>query len=192
VWLTGLSQSEKLDIYWWTHRWIYKWWKWRKLCHASWLYSSEVSLCCGFHEMWKGEGHEELDHLTSQIIRSFQKWARIALSVWRLSMVWTVQGSNSGGGEIFCTSPDWPWSSPSLLYSGYWGIPQGYSNWGVALTTLPRLLLRLKKKRSCTSAPTASLLDLLWGELFLYLYSKSLQSEGIMTVVDIFFCTYGP
>ena len=95
-------------------------------------------------------------------------------------------------GEIFCTSPDRPWDSPSLLYNGYWGIPQGYSSWGVALTTLPCLLLRLKKERSCTSAPTVSVLDLFWGELYLYLYCRSLQSEGVMIVVVIFFCTYGP
>jgi hypothetical protein len=22
--------------------------------------------------------------------------------------------------KIFCTHPDWPWGTPSLLYSGYW------------------------------------------------------------------------
>jgi len=26
-----------------------------------------------------------------------------------------VQGSNTGGGEIFCPHPDWPWGPPSLL-----------------------------------------------------------------------------
>jgi hypothetical protein len=31
---------------------------------------------------------------------------------------WTVRGSNTGGGEIFCTSPDRPWGPPSLLYNG--------------------------------------------------------------------------
>jgi len=36
-----------------------------------------------------------------------------------------VQGSNPGGGEIFCTYPDWPWGPPSLLYSGYWVFPGG-------------------------------------------------------------------
>ena len=24
-----------------------------------------------------------------------------------------------GGGEIFCTRPDWPWGPPRLLYNGY-------------------------------------------------------------------------
>jgi hypothetical protein len=38
---------------------------------------------------------------------------------------WTVQGSNPGGGEIFCTHPDWPWGPPSLLYSGYRVFPRG-------------------------------------------------------------------
>jgi hypothetical protein len=27
--------------------------------------------------------------------------------------------SNPGGGEIYCTSPDLPWGSPSLIYKGY-------------------------------------------------------------------------
>jgi len=40
-------------------------------------------------------------------------------------MGWMVQGSNSGGGEIFCTHTDYYWGPPSLLYSGYWGIPGG-------------------------------------------------------------------
>ena len=40
-------------------------------------------------------------------------------------MGWTVRGSNSGGGEIFCTCPDWPWGPPSLLYNGYRVFPGG-------------------------------------------------------------------
>jgi hypothetical protein len=28
-------------------------------------------------------------------------------------------GIDPGGGEIFCTCPDWPWGPPSLLYNGY-------------------------------------------------------------------------
>jgi len=34
-------------------------------------------------------------------------------------MGWMVQGSNLGGGEIFCTCPDQPWGQLSLLYKGY-------------------------------------------------------------------------
>ena len=34
-------------------------------------------------------------------------------------MGWTFWGSNPGGGEIFRTCPDWPWSPPSLLHNGY-------------------------------------------------------------------------
>jgi hypothetical protein len=29
------------------------------------------------------------------------------------------------GGKIFCTCPDWPWSPPSLLYSGCRVFPRG-------------------------------------------------------------------
>jgi hypothetical protein len=38
---------------------------------------------------------------------------------------WTVRGLNPGGGEIFRIYPDWPWSPPSLLYSGYRVFPRG-------------------------------------------------------------------
>jgi len=34
-------------------------------------------------------------------------------------------GSNTGGGEIFCTCPDRPWGPPSLLYYGYRAFPGG-------------------------------------------------------------------
>jgi len=43
---------------------------------------------------------------------------RVAQSVQRLAMGWTVRGSNPGGGEIFHTCPDRPWGPPSLLYNG--------------------------------------------------------------------------
>jgi len=33
-----------------------------------------------------------------------------------LATVWTVRGSKPGGGEIFLTSPNQPWSPPSFLY----------------------------------------------------------------------------
>jgi hypothetical protein len=49
----------------------------------------------------------------------------IAQSVWQLTMGWTVQGWNPGGGEIFCTHPDRPWGPPSLLYNGYRVFPGG-------------------------------------------------------------------
>jgi len=32
---------------------------------------------------------------------------------------------NPGGGEIFCTCPDWPGGPPSLLYKGYRVFPEG-------------------------------------------------------------------
>jgi len=46
-------------------------------------------------------------------------------------------GSNPGGGEIFCTSPDRPWGPPSLLYNGYWVSPGVKSGRGVTLTPHP-------------------------------------------------------
>jgi hypothetical protein len=37
----------------------------------------------------------------------------------------TVQGSNSGGGEIFRTCPNQPWGPPSLLYNAYRVFSEG-------------------------------------------------------------------
>jgi len=37
-------------------------------------------------------------------------------------MGWMIWGSNPGGGEIFCTSPDRPWGPPSLL--SFLGVKQ--------------------------------------------------------------------
>jgi len=34
-------------------------------------------------------------------------------------------GIKSRWGKIFCTCPDRPWGSPSLLYNGYWVFPGG-------------------------------------------------------------------
>ena len=50
--------------------------------------------------------------------------AGIAQSAQRLATAWTVRGSNPGGGEIFRTTPDRPWGSPSLLYNGYRAFPR--------------------------------------------------------------------
>jgi hypothetical protein len=48
---------------------------------------------------------------------------RVAQSVWRLPMGWTVRDSNPGEGEIFRTCPDRPWGPPSLLHNGYRVFP---------------------------------------------------------------------
>jgi hypothetical protein len=34
-----------------------------------------------------------------------------------------AQGSNPGEGKIFCTHPDHPWGTPSLLHNWYQVIP---------------------------------------------------------------------
>ena len=38
--------------------------------------------------------------------------------------------SNPDGGEVFRTSPDWPWGPPSLLYNGYRVFPGGKERLG--------------------------------------------------------------
>jgi hypothetical protein len=43
---------------------------------------------------------------------------------------WTVRGSNPSGGKIFCTCPDQPWGSNSLLYNEYRVFPGGKERLG--------------------------------------------------------------
>jgi hypothetical protein len=64
----------------------------------------------------------------------------------RLAMGWTVRGSNPGGGEIFSTRPDLPWGLPSFLYKRIPSLIPGGKAAGVALTTHPHLVPRLKKE----------------------------------------------
>jgi len=52
-------------------------------------------------------------------------WAWLAQSVQRLATMWTVRGSNLGGGVIFRTRSHCPWGLPSLLRNGYGIIPKG-------------------------------------------------------------------
>jgi hypothetical protein len=50
---------------------------------------------------------------------------------------WTVRKSNPGGGEIFCTCSDRPWSPHSLLYNGYRVFSGVKSGRSVTLTPHP-------------------------------------------------------
>jgi len=49
------------------------------------------------------------------------------------------------------------------------GLSRAQSSWGVALTTHPHLVLRLRKEQSYTSTPPLGLHGLFWGELYLTL-----------------------
>jgi hypothetical protein len=55
-------------------------------------------------------------------------------------------GSNPGGSEIFCTSPDRPWGPPNLMYTGYRVFPGVESGRGVTLTPHPLLVPRSKSR----------------------------------------------
>jgi hypothetical protein len=52
---------------------------------------------------------------------------RVAQSVWRLTMGWTVGGSNPGGGEIFRTRPDplWGPTQPPVRVQGVLSLFRG-------------------------------------------------------------------
>jgi hypothetical protein len=49
----------------------------------------------------------------------WERVGRVAQSVQRLTMGWTIWGSNPSGGEIFRTRSDRPWGPPSLLHNEY-------------------------------------------------------------------------
>ena len=51
--------------------------------------------------------------------------SRVAQSLQRLLMGWTVWDRISVAGEIFCTCPDRPWGPPGLLYDRYRVFPGG-------------------------------------------------------------------
>jgi hypothetical protein len=68
----------------------------------------------------------------------------VAQSIQRLATVWTVRGSNPGGGEIFRTFPDRSWGPPSLLYNGYRVFPGGRKRPGRDADPPPLLLSRSK------------------------------------------------
>jgi hypothetical protein len=51
-----------------------------------------------------------------------------------IATVWTVRGSNPGGGEIFRTCPDRPWGPTNVLYNGYRVFRGVKSGRGVTLT----------------------------------------------------------
>jgi len=65
-------------------------------------------------------------------------------------MVW---GSNPGGGEIFCTCPDWPWGPSSLLYNGYLVFSGGKEQPGRDTNPSPPSSAMVKKEQSYTSTP---------------------------------------
>ena len=67
---------------------------------------------------------------------------------------WTVWGSNSGGGGVFRTRPDRPWGSPSPLSNGYRVFIGGISGRGVALSTHPHLVPRVRKSRAILLLPS--------------------------------------
>jgi len=55
-------------------------------------------------------------------------------------------GSNPGGGEIFHTSPDRSWGSPSLLYNGYRVFPGGKERPGRDADPSPPSIAAVKKE----------------------------------------------
>ena len=70
-----------------------------------------------------------------------------------LVLIPTVQGTNSGGGEIFRTCPDGPWGPPSLLYNGYRVFPGSRVGRGGTLTTQPLLVPWSRKSRAIRLFP---------------------------------------
>ena len=79
---------------------------------------------------------------------------------------WTVRWSNPGGGEIFRTHQDQPWSPRSLLYKGS-RVPFPGAKRPCVSTTHPQLASRFKKN-SYISAPPLSVHGRSWGKPFTF------------------------
>jgi len=60
---------------------------------------------------------------------------------------------NLGGGEIFCTCPDRPWGSPSLLYNAYWVFAGGKERPGHDADPSPPSIAMVMKGWSYISTP---------------------------------------
>jgi hypothetical protein len=74
---------------------------------------------------------------------------RVALSVYRLAMGWTIWGLNPGGSEIFRTCQDRPWGpAPPPCIMGTGSFPGVESGRGVTLTLHPLLLPRSENSRA--------------------------------------------
>ena len=93
-------------------------------------------------------------------------------------MVWTVRGSNPGGGEIFRTCPHQTWGPPSLLYNGYWVFHSGKERpghdadpsppplvpWSRKSTAIPLLPLRAVQSVHSLSTCTRAHFTLLYSK----------------------------
>ena len=98
----------------------------------------------------------------------FILWAGIAQSVQRVATGWTVRGSNPGGGEIFPTSPDWPWDPCSLLCTMGTGFFAGVNRPKRVVNHTPHVTPRLKKEQSFSSTPPLGLRGPFLGEIYLF------------------------
>jgi hypothetical protein len=70
-----------------------------------------------------------------------------------MATVWTVRGSNPGGGKIFRTCPDRPWGPPSLLHNGYRVFPGGKERTGRDDDPSPLLVPWSRKSRAIPLLP---------------------------------------
>jgi len=92
-----------------------------------------------------GTFHIEVTFITvTQNARLLVGTYHVYIYVYRLTTAWTVQGSNPGFGEIFCSCLDQYMGSPSLLYNGSGSFP-GVKWPGLALTAHAHVVPMLKK-----------------------------------------------
>jgi hypothetical protein len=69
------------------------------------------------------------------------------------------------------------WNPPNLLFNGYWQLfHQEQSGWGIALSTHPHLMLRLRKYGAVTPVPQPLAIGF-------YVYYNALQFR--MTVIGL-------
>ena len=93
----------------------------------------------------------------------------------------TVEESNPGGGEIFCTVPDRPWAHPASCTMGTGSFP-GVKRPGRGVDHSTHLVPRLKKEQSYTCTTPLSLRGLFQGELSLPLFSPCLLTRDYFEI----------
>jgi hypothetical protein len=89
---------------------------------------------------------QQIEHITRDYV------GRVAQLVERLTMGWTVWGSNPGGGKIFRTRPDWPWGPPSPCKMGT-GSFLGVKRPGCGADHPPPSTADVENEYSYTSTP---------------------------------------
>ena len=144
-----------------------------------WLHSLKVAqLLRSAAFLYTNQSRSYLNHLVS-----YGKCGPGLLRRYSDSLGLDRRGSNPGGGEVFCTRPERPWSSPSLVYNGNRFLFPEVERPGRGADHPLHLAPRLKKKWGCTSTPPLDLHGMLWGKLYHLVHVSVFVANPILWIM---------